>query len=174
VINKTGSIVPTQIVTDVLARLTARAQDFTAPAQVVEARICTVSGQRATDSCPSTRKEYFRTPANVPPPCAYHARPHADETLLRESFLKPGEDARILFPANGEVFYLDETLGTGTQGLPIVVAMRPGRIGSLSMDDVEIARGSLSSPVTIPLQRGSHSAVLRTGGGGDSVRFQVK
>jgi penicillin-binding protein 1C len=174
VINKTGSIVPTQIVTDVLARVTARAQDFATPAQVVSARICTLTGQRATPSCPSARTEYFQSEAELPPPCAYHRDPGAGDTLLRDSFLKQGQSARILFPARGEVFYLDETLRSGTQGLPIAVAIRAGQQGSLSVDGVEIARGALSSPVTVPLRRGSHSAVIRTAGGSDRVLFQVK
>ena len=174
VINKTGSIVPTQIVTDVLTRLTTRAEDFAAPAQVVESRICTVSGQRATPACPSTRTEFFRSRAELPPPCSYHEDPLAGKTLLRESFLKPGESARILFPAAGEVFYMDETLGAGAQRLPIVVAMRTGEVGDLSVDGVEIARGDLAAPATMPLVRGSHQAIVRTRGGMDSVHFVVK
>ena len=174
VINKTGSIVPTQIVTEVLTRVTTRAQDFAAPAQVVEARICTVSGQRATPSCPSTRTEFFRSRAELPPPCAYHEDPRAGKTLLRESFLKPAEPARILFPAAGEVFYMDDTLRAGAQRLPIVVAMRSGETGHLLVDGVEIARGDLADPVTVPLLRGSHVAVVQTAAGVDSVHFIVK
>ena len=174
VINKTGSIVPTQILTDVLTRVTTHAQDFAEPAQAIEARICTVSGQRATPSCPSTRTEYFRNTAELPPLCAYHEGPRGEEALLRESFLKPGESARILFPASGEVFFLDETIRYGTQGLPVVVAMRAGQAGTLSVDGVEVARGDLSSPVAVPLRRGPHSVVVRTAAGSDRVLFQVK
>jgi penicillin-binding protein 1C len=174
VINKTGSIVPTQILTDVLTRVTTRAEDFAAPAGVVPARICTVSGQRPTAACPSTRTEYFRSVAELPPPCVYHGARDREDMLLQESFLKPGQSVRILFPASGEVFFLDETVRSGAQDLPVVVAMRAGQAGILSIDGLEVARGELSRPVTVPLRRGAHAVTVRTPGGSDRVLFLVK
>src|SRR5208283_3377603 len=79
VINKTGSIVPTQIVSDILNRLSEEyplspsARDFTPPAGVVSARIDTVNGMSATPFSDSTRTEYFRDTADVPPPGNSHA-----------------------------------------------------------------------------------------------------
>jgi hypothetical protein len=180
VINKTGSIVPTQIVTDVLAWLTARdsralaARDFAAPANVVETRICTVTGKRETRWCPSTRNEFFRNPAEVPEPCAYHASADARTTLLQESFLGPDESVRILFPVNGQVFYLDRTLRSGAQSIPTVLAVRNGEEASLAFDGVVRARGTSLSTVSVPLVRGSHAISLTSRTGSDRVLFEVK
>lgn len=180
VINKTGSIVPTQIVTDVLAWLTARdsrapaLRDFQAPANLIEARICTITGKRGTQLCPSTRNEFFRNSSTVPEPCTYHAHPEARTTLLQESFLTAGESARILFPVNGQVFYLDKTLRSGTQGIPAILAVRMGDEASLVFDGVEIARGTSLSTVTVPLARGHHWIALTSRSGSDKVAFEVK
>jgi penicillin-binding protein 1C len=180
VINKTGSIVPTQIVTDVLAWLTARdsrapsSRDFLAPANVVEARVCTLTGKRETQWCPSTRNEFFRSSREVPEPCTWHAHPQARTSLLQQSFLTAGESARILFPVNGQVFYMDETLRSGTQGIPAILAVRTGEEASLAFDGVEIARGTSLSAVTVPLVRGPHWIALTSRSGSDRVAFEVK
>ncbi|MGD0726044.1 MAG: transglycosylase domain-containing protein [Spirochaetia bacterium] len=180
VINKTGSIVPTQIVTDVLTWLTARdsraqvSRDFAAPANVVETRICTITGKRETQWCPSTRNEFFRNAAEVPDPCAYHANPKPEKTLLQDSFLGPDESVRILFPVNGQVFYLDQTLRSGTESIPAVLAVRDGEEASLAFDGVMLARGASLSTVTVPLVRGSHSISLTSRAGSDRVLFEVK
>jgi penicillin-binding protein 1C len=180
VINKTGSIVPTQIVTDVLTWLTARdsrarvSRDFAAPPHVVDARICTVSGKRETPKCPSTRIEFFRNAAEVPDLCTFHANPNGQSTLLQEGFLGPDESARILFPVNGQVFYLDRTLRAGTESIPAVLAVRRGEEASLTFDGVARARGTSLSTVSLPLVRGSHSILLTSGSGSDRVRFEVK
>ena len=180
VINKTGSIVPTQIVTDVLAWLTARdsrssaSRDFTAPPNVVETRICTVTGKRETAQCPSTRNEFFRNAAEVPERCSYHANPNAQTTLLQEGFLGPDESVRILFPVNGQVFYLDQTLRAGMESIPAVCAVRSGEEASLSFDGVVRARGTALSTVSLPLVRGSHSLSLTGSSGSDRVLFEVK
>jgi len=180
VINKTGSIVPTQIVTDVLAWLTARnsralaSRDFEAPPNVVETRICTVTGKRGTPQCPSTRSEFFRNAAEVPGPCDYHASPFARGTLLQEGFLGPGQSVRILFPVNGQVFYRDQTLRSGTESIPALLAVRGGEEASLSFDGTPLAQGTSLSSVNLPLIRGSHSLSLTSRAGSDRVLFEVK
>ena len=101
VINKTGSIVPTQIVSDILNRLSEdhplppSARGFTAPAGVVDARVCTETGLSATAACGSTRTEYFRNAAEVPPP---DSGAKTGEDPLLESLLAKNESVRIVFP----------------------------------------------------------------------------
>ncbi len=180
VINKTGSIVPTQIVTDVLAWLTARdsraaaSRDFTAPLNVVETRICTLTGKRESLQCPSTRNEFFRSAAEVPDLCTYHTNPNGQTTLLPQGFLGPGESARILFPVNGQVFYHDQTLRSGTESIPAVVALRKGEEASLALDGVVLARGTTLAAVNLPLVRGFHSLSLTGRTGSDRVLFEVQ
>jgi penicillin-binding protein 1C len=179
VINKTGSIVPTQIVTEILMRLTGenpptRTRDFQRPVGVVAARICTLTGKAATPLCPSTRVEYFRGAAEVPGPCSFHQHPESRETLLDESFLGPGDSARILFPVSGQIFYLDETLRGGAQGIPILVAVRAGASARLSVDGREVAQGDPLPAASVPMTRGPHEIVVRTRTGSDRVFFEER
>jgi penicillin-binding protein 1C len=178
VINKTGSVVPTQIVVEILKRLTgdgaapASGRSFTRPDGVVAARVCTLTGKAATTACPATRVEYFRASTEVPGPCVFHERAESRDSLLEESLLVPGENARILFPVSGQVFYLDETLRQGGRGIPVLVAVRGEPKASLSLDGRLVAEGAPLPAVTVPLTRGRHEIVLRTARGSDRVLFE--
>jgi penicillin-binding protein 1C len=183
VINKTGSIVPTQIVVDALDWLTAHdtrpAGSFARPGGIAQARICTLSGERATAFCPSVRTEYFRNEAEVPAPCQYHAggargEASRDALLKEKSFLTARDAVRILFPANSQVFYADETLRSGAQGIPVSLASRAGEEVSVSYDGVDVARGAPPPAIVLPLSRGVHSVVARTTAGSDRVLFEVR
>jgi penicillin-binding protein 1C len=175
VINKTGSIVPTQIVADTLQTLaeqhpvSASARIFREPAGVVQARICTDTGLRATAACASTRVEYFRNASQVPAVDAAHGQ----EALLRESFLGPDETVRVLFPVSGQIIYLDETLRAGMQRIPVVVVARDGGAPRLSLDGAPLAADRSGSP-SIPLVRGTHTIVARSGTGADRAVFEVR
>jgi hypothetical protein len=180
VINKTGSIVPTQIVSDVINRLSEEhplppaARDFKPPARVVAARICTVTGLGATPSCDSTRTEYFRSAAEVPPPCAWHANPSGRRELLLDSLLAGGETVRILFPVNGQVMYLDETLRAGSQAIPVSIAARDAREVQVMIDGKRASPGTGLSGLLVSLTRGSHQIIAASPSGRDRVRFEVR
>ncbi len=125
VINRTGSVVPARIVVDILERVTQAAEPFRMPPGMREARICTLSGGRAAPLCPAVRTEYFAPGPALPARCAVHAAgvggavPDGQaRALLMESFLAPGEAVRILFPADGQEFYLDPTAPAASQQLP--------------------------------------------------------
>ncbi|MGA2379300.1 MAG: transglycosylase domain-containing protein [Spirochaetia bacterium] len=179
VINKTGSIVPTQIVSDILTRLSEKhplppaSRDFAAPAGVVAVRICTETGLRATPACDSTRTEYFRNAAEVPPP-DIHPDQHNGDSLLLSSLLEKGEEMRIVFPVNGQVFYLDETLRAGTQAIPVSIAARNDGDVTVTVDSRRVAPGPQLSGIRVPLTRGSHLVVAQGSLGGDRVHFEVK
>jgi penicillin-binding protein 1C len=180
VINKTGSIVPTQIVSDILNRLSAAhpsarsARDFTPPPGLVSARICTVTGLSATPSCDSTRTEYFRSAAEVPARCDYHANPSTQGSPLLDSLLAKGETLRILFPVHGQVFYLDETLRAGAQGIPVSVAARGAGRVTVIVDGRRMPAGPDLSGIEVPLTRGSHTVVAQGDRGSDRVRVEVR
>jgi len=180
VVNKTGSIVPTQVVSDVLERLSEEHpaaptdRDFRAPAGVVSARIDTVTGLSATPFCGSTRIEYFRSRAEVPPPCSFHADPAHRGDLLLDSLLARGESVRILFPVNGQVFYLDETLAGGLQDIPVSIASRGDDGLQVSVDGRRVRTGSGLTGVSVPLTRGGHEITVRGTRGGDRVRIEVR
>ena len=179
VINKTGSIVPTQIVADILTLLESResgaggGRDFTQPPGVVEARICTISGGRATPECPSTRSEYFRSLAEAPSDCLFHTRQEGDRALLQAAFLLDSEAVRILFPVSGQTFYLDETLRAGIQSIPVAIAARAGQLISVTVDGMAVAP-TASGAFVVPLVRGSHSIVAVCKAGSDKVFFSVR
>jgi len=180
VINKTGSIVPTQIVSDIINRLSEEhplppaARDFTPPARVVAARICTVTGLGATPSCDSTRTEYFRSAAEVPPSCAWHANPFRRGDLLLDSLLAGGETVRILFPVNGQVMYRDETLRNGAQGIPVSIAARVARDVEVVIDGKRASPGPGLSGLHCSLARGIHEINAASPAGRDRVRFEVR
>jgi len=174
VINKTGSIVPTQLVVDVLKRLQSDAPEFHIPAGAVEARIDTLTGLRATDRSPSERVEYFRDAEHVPEMDTFHSGSATRESLLLESLLGANEKVRILFPVNGQVFYEDPTLPFSDQGIPLLAAARGGAAISLYVDGAEKAHGVQDPSLTLPLEPGPHVAVARTSDGEDRVLFEVK
>ena len=180
VIDKTGSIVPAQIVSQVLDTLSEEhplppaRRDFKPPAHVVAARICTLTGLSATSSCDSTRTEYFRSAAEVPPPCAWHADPARRGDLLLDSLLGGGETVRILFPVNGQVLYLDQTLHSGTQAIPVSIAARDARSVQVTIDGRRAPAGAVLSGLRVALTRGTHEIVASTPAGRDRVRFEVR
>jgi penicillin-binding protein 1C len=179
VINKTGSIVPTQIVSDILNHLSEEhplprsARGFTPPAGVVAARICTETGLGATAACGSTRTEYFRNAAEVPPPDGGVNAGDADSPLL-DSLLAKNETVRIVFPVNGQVFYLDETLRAGTQAIPVSIAARKNGDVTVTVDGMRAAAGPQLSGIRVPLTRGSHLVVAQGRSGSDRVHFEVR
>ncbi len=174
VINKTGSIVPAQLAVDVLTRLTTSPTEFRAPPGIVSARIDTLTGMRATPQCPSTRIEYFQSEEQVPGPCTYHSQPAGRNALLLESLLAKGENVRILFPVDGQVFYLDPTMSSSRQEIPLVAVSRAGRPISVVVDGVEVGRDAREADVTLPASRGAHVIVARTSDGEARAVYEVR
>ena len=172
VINKTGSVVPARIVVDILERLTTESRSFAMPPDLVERRICAFSGGLATARCPAVRTEYFSSRSPLPLPCRAHEEGAAREEALLESFLRPGEAFRILFPVDGQVVYLDPTLPARLQGVPIVMAARRGEQCSLSIDGVELGAAAAGGP-SVPARRGLHRIVARSGAAAHSVSFRI-
>jgi len=174
VINKTGSIVPTQLVVDVLEHLQTDSEEFRRPAGVLEATIDTMTGRRATARSPSVRAEYFRDAEEVPGPDAFHSAPGKRESLLLESLLDRQEKVRILFPVNGQIFYLDPTVPSSDQAVPFMAAARGGAGISLFLDGVEIARDVPDPTLSLPVRPGAHVVEARTDAGEDRAVFEVK
>ncbi len=174
VINKTGSIVPTQLVVDVLRRLQSDVEEFRRPPGVIEAKIDTLTGQRATARSPSVRVEYFRDAEEVPDPDVFHAGPGTRESLLLESLLDRNEKVRILFPVNGQVFYLDPTVPFSDQEVPFMAAARGGAGVSLFVDGVEMAHDVPDPSLSLSVRPGAHVVEARTEAGEDRAVFEVK
>jgi penicillin-binding protein 1C len=176
--NKTGSIVPTQILTDALERASerltdsARGTDFARPAGVVEARICTDTGGAAVTGCPSTRVEYFRDPREVPGPRPVRSR-DPDE-LLRETFLDDAHSVRILFPIDGQVFFRDETVAPEVQAVPLLLVARPGVDVSVALDGRVAGIETAALGLSLPLTPGVHTVIVSAQGASQKVTFSVR
>jgi penicillin-binding protein 1C len=181
VINKTGSIVPAQIVTDVLTAVTATVPgaarlDFVRPASAVAAVICTSTGAAAGAGCGPTRTEYFRNTREVPRAGAGGgsvARTGGD-ALLQDQFLDGTHPVRILFPVSGQVFYRDTTVRAVGQGLPVLIAARQGTRPTVTYDGRVIPAGSNPSEIILPLTRGMHTITVSSPEGSDRSRFEVR
>ncbi|MGA2763109.1 MAG: transglycosylase domain-containing protein [Spirochaetia bacterium] len=174
VINKTGSIVPTQLVVDVLDHLQSDVEEFRKPAGVVEARTDTLTGKRAGPGSSSVRTEYFRDPEQVPELAPAASGPGKRESLLLESLLGREDKVRILFPANGQVFYVDPTVPASDQAIPLIAAARGGEKISLFLDGVEIAHDVPGSSLSLQARPGAHVLVARTSEGEDRSFFEVR
>jgi penicillin-binding protein 1C len=173
VINKTGSAVPARIVAETLERLTDKPEDFRMPSGMEAGRICSLSGARATRLCPSARTEYFSSPSRLPAPCAYHAGGASAGGLLQESLLAPGETVRVLFPVDGQVFYIDRTAGGREPRVPILVASRGGTRCDVTLDGREIEPdpdGSLAVAGSV----GSHQITARAEGTEHRTSFSIR
>jgi hypothetical protein len=72
------------------------------------------------------------------------------------------------------VFYRDETLRGGAQGMPVVVAGRQGHEARLFVDGAEVAHGTSFMAVALPMSRGTHSIVVKTSSGSDRVLYNVR
>jgi penicillin-binding protein 1C len=174
VINKTGSIVPTQLVVDVLVRLQSRPEEFRRPPGVVEAKIDTLTGRRAAALSPSVRLEYFRDSGEVPDLDEFHSGHGKREALLLESLLDRDEKVRILFPVNGQVFYFDPTVPSSAQAVPFIATARDGAGISLFVDGVEIVHDVRDPSLSIPERPGPHVVVARTNAGSYRAVFEVR
>jgi penicillin-binding protein 1C len=172
VINKTGSIVPAQIAADALKHLTLGGSGFKRPPGILARRICSLTGAIAAGRCPSTREEYFRGPAEVPPPCSYHTAGGGREDLLAASLVSPGPAPVILHPVREQLFYVDPSQPEETQRIPVLIAAPAGDRLRVSLDGEPAlySRGRLF----VPARRGRHVLDVRTPGGEASVTFTVR
>jgi hypothetical protein len=81
---------------------------------------------------------------------------------------------RIIFPVSGQVFYRDETLRSGAQGIPVVIAARDGQRVTVSEDGQALAAGQSLSSITAALTGGSHIILASSEQGSDRVFFEVR
>jgi hypothetical protein len=72
------------------------------------------------------------------------------------------------------VFYRDETLRGGAQGIPVAVAVRQGHEARLFVHGAEVAHGTSFMGVALPMSRGTHSIVVKTSSGSGRVLYEVR
>ena len=107
-------------------------------------------------------------------PADNHTEQEKGDSLLLASLLAKNENVRIVFPVNGQVFYLDETLRSGTQAIPVSIAARNDAEVTVTVDGMRAVSGPQLSGIRAPLTRGSHLVVARSANGSDRVHFEVR
>lgn len=162
------------------------------PAGLEEVTICTVSGERATDACPSRAREWL--PAGADPiACEWHHQTSAgpitiyppefrawaasvepDLTALagatvvkktRPATVKPSALA-IANPPDGAIYSVDPTLRREFQALPLrVVSPRPTSVTWL-VDGAAVGTSSSERAFDWPLAPGVHQIEARDADGG--------
>ena len=184
VIGAPGSGIPAGVVAQILEEYSSHPA-FPEMTGLVKKRICTLSGELATDACPHTMEEWF-LPGTEPDTCDWHTRgpegvevryPQQYQSWLADyRYRAPsgylGSPARILAPLDGARFYWEAGLPAGSQGIH-VRAVGNG-FGSLRVDGALVAEGSFPLEGDWPLSLGVHRLVLTAEDGSDEVSFSVR
>ncbi len=193
VIGRTGSSVPARIAAEILTLTRQGRTEFPVPAGAAPVEICTVSGQRGTELCPSLVTEYLPAAGGegaVPGPCTFHILrngtvtteyPEKYHAWLRElgragdlSF-SGGEGLEIIHPRGGAVFYYDPTVPAGDQALRIEAAA--GRPAACTLHVNGKTAGTVSSPPYVwflPLRRGLWELTVSNTDSEETIRIEVR
>ena len=194
VIGRTGSSVPARIAAEMLQFVQERNAAFPAPADSEAVEICTVSGQLATDLCPSVIIEYLPVKAYgntvLPKPCSFHKLQNGTITTVYpekyHAWLKgldrigqysfSGEKTlSIIHPRDGAVFYYDPAVPSESQALRIEAV--PGRDGACILQVNGEKSGRIPGPPYVwflPLQRGFWELTVSNGLAEDTVKIEVR
>jgi len=176
VIGKTGSILPAQIVSAVLERLTTEPEPFRRPAGIAERRICTQSGAAASGACPSTRLEYFPAGHEPSGTCPLHGGGVGTDLyagVLLGAVVGGQAAPRILFPVDNQVFYRDPTVEPASQRISFLIQARPADRLTIAVDGIPEDL-SFPFPFSMPAAPGMHEAVVSGPGGRSTVTFLVR
>ncbi len=91
-----------------------------------------------------------------------------------DALLDHGESVRILFPVNGQVFYLDQTLRQGEQNILVSIAARDPAGVVVRVDGRRVPAGPGWSGISVPLARGRHEVTVSAPGGSDRAVVMVR
>jgi penicillin-binding protein 1C len=198
IIGRTGSSLPARVAGELLQKVQRGSPDFPVPAGSREVTICTLSGKRPRDICPSTTTEYLPE-EYTPEVCDFHRKadgkvqvelPDLYSGWIRDSG-KPfstaagGEDGlTIVSPREGALFYIDPSLderfqavaieayGGGGHGTPSARTHRHKVTVLVNGEEVE----TIGPPYRwlFPLKPGRWTVTFTTGDSSDSVTFTVQ
>lgn len=184
VIGAPGSGIPAGVVARILEEYSSH-PPFPVMTGLVKRRICTLSGELATDACPHTMEEWF-LPGTVPGDCSWHEKgPAGVKVRYPQQYQSWFDDyrysvpsgylrspAQILSPLDGARFYWEAGLPAGSQAVHIR-AVGNG-VGSLRVDGALVAEGPFPLEGEWPLAVGFHRLVLASEDGSDEVSFSVR
>jgi penicillin-binding protein 1C len=146
------------------------------PDGIGRVRVCSLSGMAAGPYCPGSFEEYFRR-GHEPEQCDFHTpagtvlpAEYRDWIAMKGHSLQIEGQTELTIeqPAEGALFYLDETIPAESQQLRVSVQGRG--YGELYLDGRLIASGNLPLTAWLPLLRGEHQLSARSSGR-EVVRF---
>lgn len=184
VIGAPGSGIPAGVVAKILEGYSTHPA-FPELAGLTKERICTLSGELATDNCPHTMDEWF-LPGTEPGYCTWHVSgangpevhyPQEYQSWLASYRYKSptsylDSTLQILAPLDGSVFYWEPGLPAGSQAVHIR-SVGSG-LGTLRVDDEPVAQGVFPLNADWPLAVGEHTLSLTAAHGSREVRFEVR
>ena len=173
----TGSSLPASVAVEILEQLNSRnGSDFTLsdpPTGLGSIRICTVSGYRASASCPATRWEYYLEGTEPQEICPVHGRGESVERLLQEILVGRRGQPSILFPRNGMVFYRENAEAADRQAIEAWIVFDPSDppelfLNGRALPAVDPSRASL------PVEPGRYRLEVRGALGSDAVSYTIR
>ncbi|MFP4562125.1 MAG: hypothetical protein ACLFRY_02335, partial [Spirochaetia bacterium] len=174
-----GSSVPLNIVRELLLYLQGSSGDpLPEPPGAARVEICAVTGKLAGEDCPAVVREYTRKP---PPRCGGDHQGEAASGYGPEftsqtgsSSALGGDRITILRPADGAVYYYDDSLPREDQAVLIEVrgGTGPVRVATAGLGEQILPAGRDSW--YLPLRRGVYSITAERGGHFDSITIEVR
>ena len=144
---------------------------FPAPARLVRADICPLSGDRPSPACPATITEIFAEGTVPRKTCGLDHRGAPDPAELRIAG-RLAEPLQIVFPLDGDVFKIDSVLRTEYQSVKLRARVEarpaPDRVEWL-IDGVRAAAVGPPFSWTWKLRPGSYTIKIRADLSGRSV-----
>ncbi len=191
VVGQTGSSIPATVVRSILDELTKTygAKEFAKPDSYVEQNICTLSGMKAGDNCPSITREYIsQSKIQGLQTCTWHERRDGKIVIRYPSeyqhwassgnfageSLPDGSELNFLYPRNKAQFIYDASIPQSAQVLRVEVT------GGHSSEATLFADGKFVSTATdlfswnVPLTRGTHTLTVRCAGEEASISYTVR
>lgn len=200
VIGKTGSSLPAEAAKEILDFLTEDEKlDFKEPENFRKSKICSLSGMKPNEDCPTTLEEYVeisreRTIQSCN--CDWHRRnskgiltshyPAEYQGWISKnhtnSFIEYStSELKIASPANGSVFYIDKT-DTKEQRIPVNVLGGISKKDELTVlyDGKELSENGKKTRIlrpfafSVPLEKGLHTLTVKLEDEEKSIIFEVK
>ncbi len=183
VINLTGSSIPAMLVREFLDRLTKTYgySDFPQPELFEKQEICSLSGMRASEICPSKTMEYVlksKKSSSSTQMCNWHYLRNgkiqiqypseyqhwAKSNNMAGTISESRGNLSIKFPRNGAAFLFDPSVPSTFQKLHVIGAGEQSQSVTLFLDGQNMGTVQGLLEWDIPLTRGHHTLVMESDG----------
>jgi penicillin-binding protein 1C len=193
VVGQMGNSLPVYICIDALNILmnNDEMEKFHLPKDIKEVSICPLSGQAATENCPSKITEYFKKDAKIPD-CEFHVKEGnkvvVNYPVLFSGWLAKGNQGNINFkdqtnaifpkilrPNNNSVFYVDPNIPEKNQAIRVeIINNDKNEILSLFVNGVLDKKISYPYLYYFQLKRGTSLIEVAGKNNRDKIEISVK